>query len=610
MISKLVNLRATAAAPEVRLGRTLFLAVFLLFAGFGPTVAESENAGQPSLEADEELLITSRPVGRRGGRLVAALRAEPKTLNPVTAIDQDSQTLSRRLMADLIHINRFSQETEGALARSWTLSDDGRRYRLNLRRGVRFSDGHPFDADDVLFTFEVYLDEKVASPYRDLLMIGGEPIKVSKVDRYTVDFELAQPYAVGERLFDSLAILPRHVLKESHEQGKMQEFWPLTTPAGEVVGLGPFRLKEYVPGQRCVLERNPYYWKADQAGQRLPYFDEIVFLFIASDDARLIRFQAGDIDVIDRLNAENYLALERSKAPQNFHLQDLGPGLTYDFLFFNMNDLAGKDLPGIAARQAWFRQLEFRRAVSLAVDRAGIVRLVFRGRASPLWSHVTLGLKRWVHRGIASPPRSVAAARELLKIAGFGWDDDNRLIDARGRAVEFSIVTNSGNSQRMQMAAIIQDDLEELGMRVRVVPLENRALVERLTRSFDYEACILGLSSGDADPNPQMPLLLSSGSLHLWHLGQATPATPWEAEIDRLMKAQVTTVDYPQRKQLFDSVQELMADNQPMIFLASPHVLVGAGATLGNFEPAILDHPTLWNVDQLYRRGEPNRVGR
>ncbi len=610
MTSRRSILQASAAAPKGRPARTLFLAVFLLASASVYAVEEPESGSPPPPEVDEELLITSQPAGKPGGRLVVALRAEPKTLNPVIVIDQDTQTLSRRLMADLIHINRFSQETEGALAKSWTVSESGRRYRLNLRRGVRFSDGHPFDADDVLFTFAVYLDEKVASPNRDLLIVGGEPIKVSKVDRYTVDFELAEAYAVGERLFDSLAILPQHVLRESYEQGKMRDAWSLAALAGKIVGLGPFRFKEYVPGERCVLERNPYYWKMDREGQRLPYFDEIVFLFLASDDARLIRFRAGDIDVIDRLNAENYLALERSEDVRDFRLLDRGPGLTYDFLFFNLNDLSDGDLSDIRARQAWFRQLEFRRAVSLGIDRAGIVRLVFQSRASPLWSHVTPGLKRWINREIANPQRSVAKARELLRVAGFSWNEEKWLIDLRGQPVEFSIVTNSGNSQRMQMATIIQDDLEELGMRVQVVPLENRALVTRLTRSYDYEACILGLSSGDADPNPQMPLLLSGGGLHLWHLGQDTPETPWEAEIDRLMRAQSIAVDHDQRKMLFDSVQKLMADNLPIIFLASPHVLVGANSDIGNFQPAVLDHPTLWNVDQMYRRDKKVRVER
>ncbi len=590
--------------------RLFFLAVFLLFPVLLPASEAPQDTSLPSSSAGEELLITTHPVGQRGGRLVLALKSEPKTLNPIVDIHEDSQAVIWRLMADLMHINRYSQEVEGALAESWTVSEDGRRYTVKLRRGVHFSDGHPFDADDVLFSFAVYLDEAVKSPYRDALIVGGRPIEVRKLDQHTVDFELAAPYAAGERLFDRLAILPQHVLGESHNQGRMRDIWSLTAPAERFVGLGPFRLKQYIPGERCVLERNPYYWKADKAGQRLPYFDEIVFLFVPNDEAQLVRFQAGDTDIADRLNAESYLALERSDRGKRFQLVDRGPGLVYNFMFFNLNDLTELGLSKITGKQAWFRQRDFRRAVSLGIDRAGIVRLVFQGRASPLSSHVTPGFKRWVNDEIATPRRSLSASRELLQATGFTWDSEKNLIDPSGQAVEFSLITSSSNRQRMQMATIIQDDLKQLGMAVQIVPLEHRALVDRITRTFDYEACLLALGSGDSDPDSQLPLLLSSGGLHLWHLGQAEPATAWEAEIDRLMKAQSSAVDYDRRKEFFDTVQELMAENLPMIFLASPHVLAGAKLDVGNFNPAVLDHTTLWNVESLFRRNDRARVKR
>ncbi len=590
--------------------RLFLLAVFLLFSGTLLASEGSLKTSLPSAMAGEEPLVTTHPVGQRGGRLVLALKSEPKTLNPVVDIHEDSQAVIWRLMADLMHINRYSQEVEGALAESWTVSEDGRRYTVKLRRGVRFSDGHPFDADDVLFTFAVYLDEKVKSPYRDALIVGGRPIEVRKSDQHTVVFDLAAPYAAGERLFDRLAMLPQHLLEESHGQGRVRDAWPVTAPAAEIAGLGPFRFKQYIPGERCVLERNPYYWKVDKAGQRLPYFEEVVFLFVPDDEAQLVRFQAGDTDIVDRLSAENYLALERSDRGRRFQLLDRGPGLIYNFLFFNLNDLEERGLSEISRRQAWFRQRAFRRAVSLSIDRAGIVRLVFQRRASPLWSHVTPGFKRWVNDEIATPPRSLSAARELLKAAGFGWSSDKKLIDASGQAVEFSIITSSSNQQRMQMATIIQDDLKQLGMSVRIVPLEHGALVDRITRTFEYEACILALGSGDSDPDSQLPLLLSSGGLHLWQVGQDEPATAWEAEIDRLMKAQSIAVDHARRKELFDTVQDVMAENLPIIFLASPHVLAGAKRDIGNFNPAVLDHTTLWNVESLFRRDNQARVAK
>ncbi|PYU29888.1 MAG: hypothetical protein DMG28_19840 [Acidobacteria bacterium] len=566
--------------------------------------ASPESLQKPVEKPREELLLNNAEIGRYGGQLVVSLRSEPKTLNPVTMTDNPSKEVIWRMMADLVHINRFTQQTEPALAKSWKVSPDGLRYTLKLRRGLRFSDGHPLDADDVLFSFQLYLDEKVHAPQRDLLIVGGKPIAVRKLDSETLVFELAQPYGVGDRLFDGFAILPRHLLQKAYSEGTLAQAWSLTTPPEQIAGLGPFRLKQYVPGQRLVLERNPYYWKADRKGNRLPYLDALVFLIVPSEDAQVIRFQAGDTDVISRLNAENYAVLERQQQARGYTMSDIGPGLEYNFLFFNLNDLAARSLPQIARKQAWFRQLNFRQAVSAAIDREGIVRLVYQGRAEALWGQVSPGNKLWANQALPRPPRSLDRARELLRAAGFSWKADGTLVDAGGDVVEFSIASSASNAERTKMAAIIQDDLKQLGMSVHVVPLEFRALLARVLDSRDYEACVLGLASGDGDPNGDMNVWLSSGPQHLWNPGQAQPATSWEAEIDRLMQGQLTARKYSERKRLYDRVQQIVAENQPMIFLISPHVLVGAKNGLGNFRPAVLDHYTLWNVEELFWRGK------
>src|SRR6202050_1535266 len=240
-------------------------------------------------QSSEDRMIAGGATGHAGGRLVVALRSEPKTLNPALALDEPSRDVIRCLTADLIHINRGSLKTEPSLAKSWKVSRDGRQYTLELRQGLHFSDGEPFTADDVIFSFQVYLDEKVDSSQRDLLVVGGKPIVVVKVDAYTVRFELAQPYAAAERLFDGLAILPRHLLESSYRNGSFSQVGSLSMAPNQFAGLGPFRWKEYVPGQHLVLERNPYYWKADHAGSRLPYLDAVVFLCVPREEERVIR---------------------------------------------------------------------------------------------------------------------------------------------------------------------------------------------------------------------------------------------------------------------------------------------------------------------------------
>jgi peptide/nickel transport system substrate-binding protein len=561
----------------------------------------SVGAAVPAaVTAGEEILVERTTTGAHGGRLIVALRAEPRTLNPVVAADASSREVIGRMIGDLVHIDRSTQATVPALATQWKRSPDGRDYTLTLRKGIRFSDGHAFDADDVVFTFQVLLDERINAPHRDLLIVGGQPLRVTKVDEYTVRVTMAQPYAAAERLFDSIAILPRHLLGEAYQKGVMAHIWSVATPAGAIAGLGPYRLREYVAGQRLVLERNPYYWKTDSGKRRLPYIDELVFLFTGNEDAQVIRFQSGDSDLLNRTSADNFAVLARDQNASRYQLKDLGPSLEYNFLFFNQNDLGGKQLPHVAAKQQWFGDLGFRRAVSRAIDREAIARLVYRGRAVPLWGNVSPGNHRWVNTSIARQPRSVDQARSILKAAGFSWRPDGTLVDRHGRAVAFTIVTSSTSAQRTEMATLIQADLKELGMSVQVVPLEFRALLDRVFQTFDYDASIFGLGGGDADPNGEMGVWLSSGSNHLWRLGQATPATSWEAEVDRLMQKQLITLDVRERKRLYDRVQTIVAEQLPFIFLAAPHILVGARADLANFQPSVLDHYTLWNVERMY----------
>jgi len=574
------------------------LLLFVVFLGH-PAIASSQQR-----DTKEELLALPGEPGRSGGRLVVALRGEPKTLNPLIAADSRSREVIAVMQADLVHINRATQLTEPALAKSWKISPDGLQYTLVLRQGIKFSDGQPLGADDVIFTFQVYLDENVHAPQRDLLIVGGKPITVRKVDGQTVVFQLAKTYGVGERLFDGLAILPKHLLEKPYQEGKLAQIGTLETAAKQWAGLGPFRMKEYVAGQRLILERNPYYWKADTQGNRLPYLDELVFLFVPNADAQVLKFESGESDVISQLGAENFSVLSRQQ--KGYVMTDAGPGLEYNFLFFNLNAPGEKASSEMRRKQEWFREVKFRQAVSNAVDREAIVRLAYQGRGTAIWGLVAPGNRRWGNEKLAHPARSLDRARALLREAGFSWsngpDGESTLQDAQGKPVEFSILTSSSNADRAKMAALIQDDLKQLGMRVQVVPLEFRSLLDRVTQSKEYDACVMGIASFDADPNSDINVWLSSGGTHLWNPSQAYPATPWEAEIDRLIEEQMSARTFEQRKKLYDRAQEILSEKQPMIFLASPDILAGAKNSVGNFHPAVLEPYVLWNVEQLYRK--------
>lgn len=518
----------------------------------------------------------------RGGVLRIALRAEPKTFNPVIALDAPSRDVIRRLHADLITIDRASQKTVPSLAESWSVA--GNQYTLKLRKNVRFSDGAPFTADDVLFSFAVYADEKIRSPQRDLLLIRNQPIDVKKLDPHTVTFQLPGPYAAAERIFDSVAILPKHKLEAVWKSGKLRDAWTLNTPASEIVGLGPFRLKEYRPGETVRVERNPYYWKPDR-----PHLDGLEFQLLADEDLQLARFASGDIHLLNRLTPKAVAYLERRPDAQ---IVDLGPSLEYNFLAFNLSP----NSPHLPA----FNKREFREALSLAADRDAIVNLVFQKRATAIWGHVSPGNKLWFSNKIPHPARSIDTARARLKSAGFTWNPAGTLLDPAGAPVTFSILVSSSSHERQQMAVLLQADWKQLGIAVTITPLEFRALLDRVLNTRQFDTCLLGLGGGDADPNPEMGVWQSSGAMHLWNPNQKSPATKWEAELDSLMQNQMGATNPVERFRLYARVQEIVAAEQPMIFLVSPNVVVARANTVGNFRPAVLDHQTLWNVEDLF----------
>src|SRR5256884_1890040 len=207
---------------------------------------------------------------------------------------------------------------------------------------------------------------------------------------------------------------------------------------------------------RCSRDWSSDVCSSDLKGNRLPYLDELVFLFVPSADAQVLRFQSGETDVISRLGAENFSVLSRQEG--NYTMVDAGPGFEYNFLFFNLSDPTEKTPAEIVQRQKWFREAKFRQAVSAAIDREAIVRLVYQGRGAPLWGLVTPGNRRWQDEKLPHPPRSPDRARTLLKEAGFSWtsasDGEITLLDSGGKPVEFSVVTSSSNADRDRKSVV------------------------------------------------------------------------------------------------------------------------------------------------------------
>jgi peptide/nickel transport system substrate-binding protein len=527
--------------------------------------------------------------------LVVGLPAEPLTWNRLLAADLRSTTVTERIHAGLLRVNRQTQEVEPELAKSWSYSEDGKVLTFRLRSGIHFSDGHPFSAEDVEFTFRALHDPDVGSPLAETAKIRGEPLLAEVVDEHTVEFHLPQRTAVVERVFDSISILPSHRLESSLEDGSFVAAYGVGAPPNSIVGLGPFVLDRYVPGQRVVLQRNPNYWKKGASGEQLPRLEGMIFEILPDSNARLLKLSAGELDLLGEIGPEDFIHLRDSR-PADLDLIDLGPGMRPERLWFNLNPRS----PNLSEeKRKWFEDERFRRAVSFAIDRPSVVEAVYRGLASPAVGPISPANEKWRNKTIESPRLDLPRARRLLSDAGFGWNDEGKIVDARGTMVRFTLSTNADDRRRTRISELIQEDLAALGIEMTLAPLDRADLIGRITRSFEYEACLLGLTQTDPDPSAELPLWVSSAPLHLWNPSQQSPATEWEARLDELMEQQMLALDTSERKALYDEVQTILAGKQPLVDIVVPHVLIGVSKRVQNLKPTPFWTPPLWNSEEI-----------
>jgi peptide/nickel transport system substrate-binding protein len=550
------------------------------------------------------LLLSPRAVSgqgpaRRGGSLTVALRSDIKTFLPLAAIDDPTRTVLSLCHSGLVRTNGETQKLEGVLAESWRLRDGGRRITVRLREGLRFSDGRPLTSADVVFTMQAHLDERAASPQRDLLAPGGRPLEARALDVRTIELLLAAPSALSERLLDELAILPKHALEERLRAGTLASAWGVDARPETLVSSGPFRIAAYRPGQSVTLERNPHYWRTGGDGNRLPYLERVAFVFTSGEDAQLARLIAGECDLVMNLGAANTSLLEKYSQQRNLQLTDLGASLDSVSLLFQLGGERERASPAL-------RDERVRAAIARVVDRESIVRLVYRGRALPMTSHVSPGRRYWHNDKIARTRATAAIVRAELAKSGYRYDAEGMLLGRDGARIQLTLIVNSSNPAYAQIATIVAADLKQIGIGVQVSPLEFRSFVDRVMTKRDFDLAVMPLRSSAADPMSDMNILLSSGPMHLWNPAQKSPATQWEAEIDRLMRQQAATADPAARKRSFDRVQAIMAEQNPMIPLVSPHTLVASRKGLGNFRPSVLPNAALWNADELYWAAPPS----
>jgi len=515
---------------------------------------------------------------RSGGELHFCLRGEPKTFNPLLVEEDASETIRYLTGGVLIRLNRQTQALEPALATSWKVTADGRTIKFHLRAGLRFSDGSPFTSEDVAYTMKSLMDPQLHSPTGDSFRSGDGQIAMEASSADTISVTFPAPVAGLERLFDQVAILSAHSTKK------------------EMAVLGPFYVAEYSPGSSLVLRRNPNYWKKDREGKPLPYLDSIRLDIQRNHDIELLRFRRGEIHLINALDADLFDRLQKESPAAAI---DAGPGLDSEFVWFNQVPSAPLPVP----KKLWFRSTEFRKAISLAINRADLSRIVFAGHARPAYGPVSPANHFWFNSSLPAPQYDSAAALRLLASAGFRFDGSS-LSDSSGNRVEFTVITNAGNKSREQMAAMIQQDLSQIGIKVNLVTLDFPSLIERITRTYDYEACLLGLVNTDLDPNGQMNVWLSSAENHQWNPKQSKPATTWEAELDRLMHSQASATSDKKRKADWDRVQQIVAEQQPFIYLVNKDAMSAVSPAVVGSSPSVLDPHAFWNAEVLRMRPE------
>jgi peptide/nickel transport system substrate-binding protein len=518
-------------------------------------------------------LLAFPALGHSESELRFCLRSEPKTFNPILVADDSSETIRYLTGGVLIRVNRMTQMLEPELAESWKILEGGRRIQFKLRQGVHFCDATPFSAEDVAYTMRLLMDPAANSPTGDSFRSGSGSLSIQVVGTHAVSILFPAPIAGLERLFDQVAILSSRSARK------------------EMATLGPFMVSERQAGSFILLRRNPHYWKRDEKGVSLPYLDAIRLEILQNRDTEMLRFQRGQLHLINNMDAA---AFDRLQAESPTSARDAGPSLESEQLWFNQ--VPQSPIPEY--KKTWFRSRNFRRAVSEAINREDLCRLAYLGRAVPAAGPIPPANRFWFNQTLKPHPFDVPGALKRLEQEGFHLQQ-KALVDRNGHPVEFSLITNSGNKSREKMAALMQQDLKQLGIQLNVLTLDFPSLIERISRSFNYEACLLGLVNADLDPNAQMNVWLSSASNHQWNPSQKAPETTWEKEMDRLMQVQASTLDQQKRKAAFDKVQQIVWEEAPFIYLVTKNSLAAVSPSLQNVTPVALRPQTYWNAERL-----------
>ena len=552
-----------------------------------------------------DYLQSQAPIGKFGGTLVASTIGEgPKTFNPFNSKDNISSQLSEIMYDGLLSTNAVTGEPIPRLAKDFTVEGD--TYLIHLRKGIKWSDGKPITADDVVFTWQnIILDGFGNTSIRDSIVIDGKLPTVRKIDDYTVEFKTPQPFAPFIRMLSS-PIAPKHVFEPAVKKGKayFDTFLSTNIDPKTLVTSGAFRLKEYVPAQRVVFERNPDYYIINTKDEKLPYLNKLVYLIVGDVNNEVLKFEGGELDVIG-LQGANVARFKELEKHSDFKIYNLGPNTGTMFASFNLNNRKDKNgkFNVDPKKQRWFQDKNFRQAVDYAIDRNAMVYNVANGAAQPLFTAESLSSIFLNEKLASGHQRDIEYAKELLKKSGFYLDNKGFLHDKNGNEVEFDLYTNAGQTEREACGVMVKEDLRELGIKVNFKPIEFNSLVSKIMTTSDWDMVLMGLTGSPLEPHSGKNVWYSKGHLHMFNMrfnGDTNDVIlPWEKELDDIIEQGALELDYDKRKIIYDKYQQIIYDQRPFIYLYSPLTITAVRNKIKNLHPTPLGG-TMHNLDELY----------
>ena len=569
-------------------------------------LALSLSCGAPPVanNSTADTKLPARTTGTRGGSVSYRISAPPNTFNYLVAKTEPAVLVGLYLISSRpIEFDHATQGYRAALAESWKVGPDRQTLDLKLREGLKFSDGKPLTTADLVFSLEAMYDPRTqAAAWKDAMMVNGKPIATKVIDEQNMQFIFPEPVAAVENYIDNLGVLPKHVLGADLEAGKLADAYPITAAPETIVTSGAFAVDSAAAGDRIALKRNQHYWRKDEKGTQLPYLDALTLEVIGDANQAMVRLNQGSLDLFDRIRAADYAALLNSNGPVKAF--DVGPSLGVDHIVFNLNKTNKKGSPvGDPIKQAWFFDKRFRQAISAAVDRTSIAATTLQGLATPLYGFVSPANKQWIDPNLTKTTYDLKRAEQILTEAGFtkrGTAEAPELFDSKGNRVEFSLMVPAENEQRKLMAAVIQQDLAKLGIKMNVVPIETNAVSAAANDTYDYDAMLFGLTVSGIEPTTYANFLLSSADIHQWQPAQKTPATEWEARIDKLFAEQAREADVQKRASIFHEIQRIMAEETPVVPVVTRHIVAAANTRVGNYAPSVIFPYSLANADELF----------